>query len=204
MYAHVSMAYKTLKHGDLATYAQGNHDKLQTNGAQFTDLPVTLVAFLAAITDYVAKINAARKGSEAQTEDRDVSREALLLLMNELASYVEGVAKGDPDVIRAAGFDPVEREHVAPMALAIPQLKGATNLGGGRVQLQVVAQPNVHSVLVEYKTIGGTWTSGGGFPSTRGIIVTDLIPGTTYEIHVAFVGGAGQTGWSDPLTHIVT
>ena len=73
----------------------------------------------------------------------------------------------------------------------------------GKVQLRVTMQPNVHSILVEYRTGSGNWTSGGGFSSGRNIVVANLTPGTLYEFRVAFVGGNNATSeWSDLMTHM--
>ena len=74
---HVSLGYKKMKDPDIIPFAQGVHDGLAANVAMFANLPVPLVALLAAIADFIAKYNAANKGSVAQTEAKDAARGVL-------------------------------------------------------------------------------------------------------------------------------
>lgn len=180
------------------------HDDLAANATTFTTLPVTLVALLAAITDFTTKYNASRKGSVAQTEAKDAARVVLEGLLNQLAAYVEGKAQGDENIIRLAGFEAVTHTHSPSIAPAKPAEFGVLNVGAGKVQIRPSLQPNIHSVQVEYRTGTGSWTSAGGFTDSRKIVVPNLTPGTLYEFHIAFVGGGNATSeWSDPVSHMV-
>jgi len=203
MNAHVSLAYKKKKEGAIIPFAQGVHDGLGSHATLFTTLPVTLVAQQSAITDYTTKYNAAQKGSVAQTEAKTLAYTVLIGLLNQLAAYVEGVAQGNPDTIRAAGFEPIERTHVPSVPPVKPELKSVVNIAAGKLQLHVTMQPNIHSILVEYRTGAGNWASGGAFSSGRKIVIAGLTPGVVYDFRVAFVGGNDATSeWSDLVTHL--
>ena len=203
MNKHVSLGFKKKKDGDLVPFAQGVHDGLQAHATTFAGLPVTLIALLAALTDFTAKYNAAIKGSEAQTQARIAAREVLIGLLSQLAAYVEGVALGNADTIRSAGFDPVSHDHHAPVTLTKPVIDRVVNNVSGAVQLRVNMQPNVHSLNVQYRSGSGAWLDGGSFPSSRLVIVSGLTPGTLYEFRVQAVGGKNQcSDWSDPVSHM--
>lgn len=205
MNAHVSLAFKNDKDPELIPFAQGVHDGLAANATVFTNLPVTLVALLAALTDFTAKYNAAIKGSEAQTQARINARTVLLENLAKLAAFVEGVAQGSADTIRLAGFQAITHEHVAPVPLVKPAIIAALNYASGKIQLRLQAQPNVHGVKVQYRSAGGAWQDGGGFPSTKLVIVPGLTPGVLYDFRVQYIGGSdGASDWSDITSHICT
>ena len=197
MNAHVSLAFKHYKDTPLIPFAQGVHDDIGAHTTTFNSLPVTLVALLAAVTGFTTKYHDAQKGSVAQTEAKDEARVVLIGLLAQLAAYVEGVAQGNADIIRSAGFDVATHEHSAPVPLAQPEGVTPLNYASTKIQLRMKAQPNVHSVKVQYRTGTGTWQDGGVYPSTKLVIVENLTPGTVYEFRVQFIGGStGASEWS--------
>lgn len=203
MSAHVSLGYKKKKDPDLIPFAQGVHDGLAGHAALFPSLPVTLVALQAAITDFTTKFNASIKGGVAQTEAKDLAREALLNLLNPLAAYVEGVALGNADTIRAAGFDVVVHQHHTPTPLAKPDINKVLNRMTTQLVLQVSSVPNAQAYEVQYRIGTGAWQAAGAFSQAREIVLENLTPGTLYEIRVRAVGGStGWSDWSDPVSHM--
>ncbi len=120
-----------------------------------------------------------------------------------LAAYVEGIAQGNADTIRSAGFEPTSHEHHAQTPLSKPVIDHILNYASGQAQFRVMTQPNVHSVQVQYRTGNGAWQDGGSFPSSRLIIVVGLTPGTQYEFRAEFVGGStNRSEWSDGVNHL--
>jgi hypothetical protein len=205
MNAHVSLAFKQDKDPQLIPDAQKVHDGLAANTTKFNNLPVTLIALLAAIADFTTKYNLSRKGSEAQTGDKEAAKVVLIGLLATLAAYVEGVAQGDPDVIRLAGFVPVDHSHSPQVPLVKPRIIAALNHAAGEIQLRLQAQPNVHGVKVQYRSAAGAWQDGGGFSSTKLVIVKGLTSGTLYDFRVQYIGGSeGSSEWSDIVSHICT
>ncbi len=179
------------------------HDGIGGHATVFVAPTVTMAALLAAIVDFTTKYNASRKGSVAQTEAKDAARVVLIVLLSQLAAYVEGIAQGDADTIRSAGFEPTSHEHHAQAPLVKPVIQQAINYASGQVQLRVVAQPHVHSINVQFRAANGTWQDGVSFPSSRLIIVPGLIPGMMYDFRVEFVGGSNnRSDWSDPVSHM--
>jgi hypothetical protein len=205
MNAHVSLAFKQFKDSEVIPFAQGVHDNTGAHSTVFTALPVTLIALLAALTDFTTKYNAAIKGSQAQTEARIAARAVLIGLLSQLAAYVEGVAQGNADTIRSAGFQAVTHDHVAPVPLAKPLIIAALNYESTKIQLRLQPQPNVHGLKVQYRSAAGAWLDGGGFSSTKLVVVGNLTPGTLYDFRVQYIGGStGTSEWSDIVSHICT
>ena len=205
MNAHVSLAFKQDKDPEVIPFAQGVHDGLQAHATTFNGLPVTLIALLAALTDFTTKYNAAIKGSVAQTQARIAARVVLIDLLSQLAAYVEGVALGNADTIRSAGFQAVTHEHGPSVPLTKPVIDGAVNYASTKIQLRIKSQHNIHGVKVQYRTGAGTWQDGGGFSSTKLVIVENLTPGTVYDFRVQFIGGStGTSEWSDIIVHMCT
>lgn len=200
---HVSLGYKQKTDGDLIPFAEGVHDGTGGHATLFVTPIVTMAALLAAIADFSTKYNASRKGSVAQTEAKDAARAVLTGLLSQLAAYVEGIAQGNADTIRAAGFEPTGHGHHAQTPLNKPIIQGVFNYVSGSAQVRVQTQPNVHSVNVQYRTGNGAWLDGGSFPSSRLLIVGNLTPGTQYEFRVEFVGGStNRSEWSDGVNHM--
>ena len=205
MNAHVSLGFKKDKDPQLIPFAQGVHDGLGANSTVFTNLPVTLLVLLAALTDFTTKFNASIKGSVAQTQAKDAARVVLIGLLSQLAAYVEGVAQGDAEIIRKAGFAVASHEHAPQVPLNKPVIDGTESPESTKVQLRVKKQPNVHSVRVQYRSANGAWLEGGTFSSTKLIIIPNLVPGTFYEFRVQFIGGStGASEWSDFVSHMST
>ena len=205
MNSHVSLAFKQAKDPDLIPFAQGVHDGVAANTTTFNALPVTLVVLLAALVDFTTKYKASRKGSQAQMQDKDDARVVLIGLLSQLAAYVEGVALGNADTIHLAGFDDASHTHGAQVPLAKPSITLALNYASSQIQLRLQAQPNVHGVKVQYRVSAGAWQDGGGFPSTKLVVVVGLTPGTMYDFRVQYIGGStGTSEWSDVVSHICT
>jgi hypothetical protein len=56
---------------------------------------------------------------------------------------------------------------------------------------------------VQIKSGTGNYQPAGVFTQARRMVLTNLIPGTTYTIQVRAVGGStGHSDWSDPVSHM--
>ena len=199
----LSFGFKKPTVGALISVAQAVHDALVKNSGQFPGLPVSPAALQAAIDDFTNKFNAAIKGGVAQTQAKNTARAVLLDLLDTLARYVEGVALGSADIIRAGGFDLRKTGYSPQTPLTKPTDIWAINVASTQVQLRVKAQRNVRSIKAQYRTAGGPWQDGGDFPNTKVVVVRNLVPGTVYDFRVQFIGGStGATEWSDTLTHM--
>lgn len=52
---------------------------------------------------------------------------------------------------------------------------------------------------------GKTWAISGAYTQARRIVLTNLVPGTTYMIQAQAIGGStGQSNWSTPVSIMST
>jgi chitodextrinase len=71
------------------------------------------------------------------------------------------------------------------------------------VRLQPVDNARAYEVRVSYGANG--WQAAGVFTQARRVVLTNLTPGTNYNIQARAVGGStGYSDWSDPISHMAT
>lgn len=204
---HVSLAFAQIKDARLIPFAEGVHAGISGNALVFTNFPATATMAMleTAKTDFETKLQLAVKGSEAQTQVRNDSCAALILLLRILATYVEGVALGDAAKIRLAGFEVVTHVHTPATQLDPPVIKAVLNGITTQLKLRVIAVAHAAAYEAQYRVGTGAWQAGGSFTDSRAIMLTGMIPGTLYEIRVRAVGGStGYSNWSDSVNHMAT
>jgi hypothetical protein len=81
---------------ELGNKAQAIHDAIVANAALFPQLPFTMVAFQATITDYDAKNLARASKATSDILAFEVARHGLEDDLNVLGNYINSVANGDP------------------------------------------------------------------------------------------------------------
>ena len=205
MNSHVSLGFKSFKDAGLIPFAQGVHDDLLTNAVKFPTLPVGMPAFQTAITDFTVKLDLAHKGSVASTQAKNAARETLVIMLSQLAAYVESIALGDPAVMHLGGFDDVSHGHAPQTALVKPEISKALSPAAGKVQLRCKRQPNVRAVRAQFRTNGGAWQEGGSFNSPRAVVVENLASATMHDFRVQYLGGSTNASeWSDVVSHLCT
>ena len=170
----------------------------------FTTPDPALPDIQTALNAFTAAVSAKNQGGKQATKARDAAREALVVLVRSLALYVEKESKGDPTVMLSSGFDITSASHTQT-PLSTPVIHNVTNGASGTALVHAVTQPNVKSVLTQYRETGTTvWLNGPVCTQTRNIPIPGLTPGKTYDFHIQLVGGsAGQTDWSDTVSHMV-
>ena len=200
---HVSHNYAQFSDGDLLKRSTEVHGALVDNAAEATGCPVTAADLDTANKDFSTKCGALAQGGKAATIDRDISREALIGLLNQIAAWLEGKAQGNVDIITMFHFDYTTPGHHAAVAPGKPAIKAILNEATTQLKLRVNPVPNAHSYLVQYRVNGGAWVTAGVFTNSRGMVVTGLTPGTSYEFRVQAVGGKNMcSDWSDPVSHM--
>jgi hypothetical protein len=207
MAIHVSLGFSKLADPAFGDFAVGVHDAMAANAATFTTPPVTMTALNTQTGDFLSKLAAANQGSVAQTAAKDASRAVLDGSLRTLANYVEGKAQtaANPALVTLAGLQQATTGHTPQTPLAKPAILAILNNMSGQLDLRLGAVSHASAYEVQYSTGGGGWQAGGIFPSTRGVTVTGLTPGTTYTFRVRAIGGStGASDWSDPTSHMAT
>jgi hypothetical protein len=66
-----------------------------------------------------------------------------------------------------------------------------------------VANAYCYEVQVSIGAGTSAWQAAGSFTAARKIILTNLTPGTIYNVRARAIGGStGYSDWSDPQSHM--
>ena len=64
---------------------------------------------------------------------------------------------------------------------------------------------NARAYEYQVRTGTGSWSPSVPTTRARGIVVSDLVPGTTYTFQVRGIGGStGVSAWSPEMSHMAT
>lgn len=168
--------------------------------------PVSKADLAAALKVFTDAIGALAQGGSQSTAAKDQARGALVLLLRQLALYVQQIIQDNAAYglaeLLLSGFDAVSTNR-AQTPLAVPSITSIDNTGEGSLTLRVKASPNARMYEVQKKADGDAdFSPAGMFASTRGMEVTGLTPGARYTFRVRALGGStGASDWSDPVSH---
>ncbi len=201
----VSYSFTALSDNDLIAFIQVLIICLTGNVA-FPALPVTIADFTVLLTAFQTAVTNMGKNSNPQlTALRDEAREALLDAARKNGAYVQSVALNSLSMLLSSGYQNVPAQSPSS-PLDIPTILSVTNNGTTQVALRLSPVTNAKSYQIKSSTDNGkTWTLTGAYPKARSIVLTNLIPGTTYMIQAQAIGGStGQSGWSNPVSIMST
>jgi hypothetical protein len=200
----VSLAFARLKIDEFNSFVLLSIVCLGKNATLFPNLPVTLIALKALQTTYQNAMAAAAIGGPPDTAAQTEAYNDLLVALRLNAAYVQSLNLTEAQVL-LSGYGVVDHSR-SSITLIAPLITGldnsvTTNLG---VSLQAVAGAKAYHV--QSTTDGGkTWVDAGIWPNTKGIVITDLTPGTVYGVRVRGVGGSTQYGpWSATVSLMCT
>jgi hypothetical protein len=175
-----------------------------TGSTIYTTPVPPLASVTTALTAFTTALSAAADGGKQATAAKNEARAALLVLLRQLASYVQGACQNDLAKLLASGFDANNTNH-SQTELTTPVLLTITNGNSTKLSLHVGPVSNAKSYEVRHSSTPNVWVPGGVFTQARKIVVENLTPGTMYTFQVRAVGGTtGYSGWSDPVSHMST
>jgi len=199
----VSLGFANLSDAELDAFTE-NVIKSITGNVNYTTPSPTLLVVSAALTAFTTALSAAADGGKQATAAKNEARNALLSLMRQLASYVQGACKNDLAILLSSGFDAIDTNR-SQTELPTPVLLAINNGNSTTLTLNVQAVPNAKAYEVRHSSTTNVWVPGGAFTQARKIVVENLTPGTMYTFQVRAVGGTtGYSGWSDPVSHMST
>ena len=177
---------------------------LKTN-LLFPALPVTITALTALQTAFQDALTATEQGGTMATAAKNEARNALIVALRQIAAYVQSLTSSlTLSQVLSSGYDVVSPNN-AQSPLAQPVLLGLDNYSS--TQLLVSLQPviNARAYQVQYCIGSAAWLEAGIFPSTKGMAVAGLTPGTVYTVRVRAIGGSTQySDWSLTLSLMAT
>jgi hypothetical protein len=174
------------------------------NNLLFPNLPVAIAALSALQAAYQDAMNAAAMGGHKDTTVMLEARDALVAALRQIAAYIQSLNLTESQVL-TSGFDVIVWSKtkitiVAPTGISLDN-SITTQLG---VSLQAVAGAKAY--YVQFSADGGkTWLDVGIWPNTKGIVITNLTPGTIYSVRIRAIGGSTQYGpWSATISLMAT
>lgn len=203
MSAHVSMAFAKYADRLLAPFATGVRDGIGGNATLFPNPPVDLGDLDTAISAYQAALGQLEMGGMAETQAKKTRRAELIMILRQLAVFVERVANGDEMTILASGFTVARRGHSPQRPLGRPGIRRVLNWASKQLLVRATRVPNARSYEAQVRVGGGPWQPAGVSTRAGRIILENLTPGVLYEIRVRAIGGStGYSDWSDAVSHM--
>src|SRR5438128_4990217 len=200
MTLRVSFGFGSMPDQELDNFAQSVIDSM-TNNATYPTPPVTLANLQTAKNDFTAKVAAAQAGGPADTAAKNNSRQTLLGMLRQEATYVQMSCNNDPALLLGSGFD-AQSTNRASVPLEQPQSLVLKNGISG--QLVASVNPVKNTSMYEGRIkLDADWLSSVFSGDSQHIIFDGLTPGKNYTAQVRALGGStGQSDWSDPSSHM--
>ena len=157
----------------------------------------------AGVTDFKAKVEAARDGGKLARDARDSARKLLEQILKQLAPYLESVARAAQDVtiLDATGYDRWHEPTPVPQPLTAPEIKLRRGTLSGVIVVKATRESGAGShetqVCTGDPSVEANWKTARITTGCLHIELTGLTPGQLYYIRVRAIGGGGFGAWSD-------
>ena len=201
MISKVSLGFAELADFNLDNFAQGVIDAL-TGNATYPTPPVTLANLQTAVDDFSAKATAAQNGGPVESAAKRNSRQALLGMLRQTATYVQLKCNNDPELLLSSGFE-AQSTNRTSVPLPKPSTPLLKNGNLGQLEAKVNAIKNTSMYEGRCKLDNGDWLPSVFSGDSRHILFNGLTPGKMYTIQIRALGGStGQSDWSDASSHM--
>ena len=169
--------------------------------------PVGMPALKAATDLLVAKIAAAAEGGKTAVAEKNQQKEVVVKLLVQLAHYVEANCKDDMTIFLSSGFTPAAstKNLTPPVSESIRRIEPGSN--SGEMLVTLVKFPDAASYQVQWAPLAaggvpGSWTAKPAAAVRPPVLISGLIPGTTYVFQARAVTKAGYSDWSESVRRI--
>jgi hypothetical protein len=171
----------------------------------FPGLPFDPKVIQTMADDLNVKLAAMITGGTTETAAKDKAFDALCDALNADANIVENVVGADLEKLLATGYLPVSTNR-ASSPLDDTSIVSLLNNGTTQLLLQLLPVRNAKSYQVQTSTDGGkTWVEACISTQARRIVLTGLIPGTTYAVRARAIGGStGASVWCGAMAIMST
>jgi hypothetical protein len=170
--------------------------------------PVDQAALKAANDSLQSAIAAAAGGSKQAITAKNHAKDAVVALLDQLATYVSVNSKGDMNAFMSSGFTPksTAKTKTPPVSETIKKIVPAPL--SGQMLVYLMKFPGAKTYLLQWGVPG----PGGALPTTWSSMpvdtlklpatVTGLTPGATYVFQARAVVQNGYSNWGDPIARI--
>lgn len=166
---------------------------------KFPNLPVAPTVIKTLSDDLSAKQAAIITGGTVEYAARDNAFNALAAALDSDADAVEMVVQNNMEMLLATGYLPASTNHTSS-PLDDTAIVGLLNNGATQVLLRLQSVVNAKSYQVQTSSDNGkTWLDAVVSPKAIRIVISNLVPGTTYLVRARAIGGStGASNWTSP------
>lgn len=197
MYYTVLYAFKNLSQPELILFTDNVIQQTTTNSI-FASLKSVVDPVRSRYDTFKTAFNLARNGGSALISDKDKKHKELLVVLAELAKGVDDIAKGDKDIIIAAGFKPSNDPQMLE-SLGIPQnFKVYNEIENGVITQSWDRVERKTGYILQMREFGTeTWEQIAS-PTAASYQMKGLKRGLHLEFRVCTTGTRNiVSGWSD-------
>jgi len=199
----VALSFATYSDNDLNSFAILVIVCLKNN-ALFPNLPVAIAALTTLQTAFQNAITAAAQGGVPLTAAKNEAGEALTSALRQTAAYVQSLAPTlTLSQVLSSGFDVANSGGTpGPLPQPVFTLDNSTTT---QLAVSLTAVSGAKAYQVQFSTGTGAWLEAGIYPNTKNIVLTNLTPGTIYNVRIRAVGGSTQySDWSITVSLMAT
>ena len=197
----VSLAFGTITDNTLTTFARNVHTLLYAV-AGITNIPVAAQVLQMAIEAFATAKAAQTSGGKAATAEKNNKRDALVVLLKELALYVQVASANDLAQLLATGFEAISLNRTQ-YPLSKPAILRVVTGMSGEALVTLSTESISRGCQVRVAEIGADGAPGEFrepvfSTSSRNISVPELIPGKLFAFQGRTMGGSTTySDWSD-------
>jgi hypothetical protein len=174
------------------------------NNLLFPNLPVLIAALTALQQAFQDAITAAAQGGRMATAAKAEARLLLISALRQIAAYVQSLVPTlTVSQVLSSGFDIINSNNTPyPLTTPVFTLDNSTS---GQLTAYLSAVTNAKAYQVQWSTGNGAWQELGIFPNTKGIVLTNVTPGTIVNMRIRAIGGSTQySEWSATVSIMAT
>ena len=170
--------------------------------------PVDQATMKAANDTLQSSIAAAATGAKQAITAKNHAKEAVVLILDQLAAYVQANSKGDMNAFMSSGFTPLSsaKTKTPPVSETIRKIVPGANSGQFAVTLMKFPHASSYEIRWGVPGAGGalptTWTTIPVTSIKSAATITNLTPGVTYVFQARAVVNGGYSDYGDPIARI--
>jgi hypothetical protein len=189
----------------LAAFASNVAARMNENAAVFPGLAASVASLAAAQTAYHDSIAATSEGGKSLTINKKARRAIVVAILRQLATAIGAIPNMTKATAALSGFQFAEHGYHSATTPVEPVILAITNAGRGKLRFKLQGSRTRRGYELQCSINGGPPVGAGFFSSTRDIVVTGLIPGTTYTFQARALGGKHHvSAWSAPVSCMCT
>jgi hypothetical protein len=175
----------------------------------FPHPPVDIPTFDLAVEAFSSYMTLALDGGRMAIAERNVRRELVSRMAQQLGHYVEHNCKGEMDIFLSSGFQPKSSTRTPAGPLDQPRIRKVKHGKSGELLVYPTPVKGAYSYelghsLTDENRIPGEWIVRPLSSARSAVLIDGLIPGRVYAFRIRALGKVDYTNWSDPALFMCT